>query len=165
MESTETSAQTSTAAYAIQDLTRVEGELKELLAKRTQLQNNLDNIENSLYNLETSYIEDSAYGNIIRGYDGFLTARAAQPKSRLRHGANERIFSASSVSYQVPEQLAHHTMDESPPHRAQAAVEYEDDDFVLERSVSHSHQKKKKSSAGPGRKKRAHQIDDDDEDF
>ena len=56
-------------------------------------------IENSLYNLETSYIEEITYGNIVRGYEGYLTARTPVAR-RQRPIETDRIFSSSSISYQ-----------------------------------------------------------------
>ncbi|KAI8896198.1 histone acetyltransferase subunit NuA4-domain-containing protein [Globomyces pollinis-pini] len=67
----------------------------DLLSKRQELNANLIHIENSIYNLETVYIEDTNYGNVVRGYEGFLNSRAGHRKRSIE---SERIFSQSSVN-------------------------------------------------------------------
>jgi hypothetical protein len=70
-----------------------------------------------LYQFEGSYLQESAHGNIVRGFDQYLQSRpagaAASGGTRSRHGAggagasgsggriteSERIFSHSSTTY------------------------------------------------------------------
>lgn len=169
-QSPETSAQTTTteptAAYSAKYLIKIESELKELLDKRENLEKDLNNIENSLYNLETSYIEDSVYGNIIKGYESFLTART-QHIRRQRPLESERIFSSSSVSYQRSNQSNEHVhhnrqSDISTHYHAQqqqhqSVYVEDDDDFILEKSSSN----RKRKSLDGRRKKRVILSDED----
>ena len=147
----------SQAAYSLHDLAKVEEELQQLLAQKQALNKNLQNIENSLYNLETSYIEDSTYGNIIKGYDAFLNARTLQSR-RQRPTEQERIFSRSSVNYT----RNHH--DESPPPALYADQDPSGDgDFVLEKSISQSARRKKRNSETGSRLKKRIVYSDEEE--
>ena len=58
-------------------------------------------LETQIYNLETSYLTDTAAhsgGNIIHGFEGYLKN---QPGGRRKYEINEadRIFSISSLTY------------------------------------------------------------------
>jgi hypothetical protein len=91
--------------FTLEDLKQAETQLKELLKKKQQMLKNLDTIENSLYNLETSYIEESNYGNILKGYEAFLSSRT--PSRRHRPMDSDRIFSRSSITFQKQEETAY----------------------------------------------------------
>eukprot|EP00842_Homolaphlyctis_polyrhiza_P001756 jgi/Hompol1/2581/HPOL_001425-RA len=78
-------------------LTDAERELSELLTRKRQLDKNLAGIEASIYALEGSYLEESQYGNIVRGFDGYLASRA--DRRRNRSIEQDRLFSQSSVTY------------------------------------------------------------------
>ncbi|KAJ3252552.1 hypothetical protein HK103_001404 [Boothiomyces macroporosus] len=123
--------------YSMDDLTQAEKELTEMLQKKKQLFKNLDSIEQSLYNLETSYIEDSTYGNIIRGYEGFLNSRT--PNRRARTIDQDRIFSQSSVSFSKIQQ-------------EQDAIIDDEEEYI---------EKKKKKKTDSTRKKRVIHSDED----
>ena len=144
-------------AYSLEDLAKVEKELQQLLQQKQLLNRNLENIENSLYNLETSYIEDSTYGNIIKGYDAFLNARTLQNR-RQRPTEQERIFSRSSVNY-----TRNHDDDSPPPLGMYAEDPSGDGDFVLEKSTSHGNRRKKRNSETGSRLKKQIVYSDEEE--
>ncbi|KAL2919488.1 Chromatin modification-related protein meaf6 [Polyrhizophydium stewartii] len=78
-------------------LTEAERELADLIAKKRQLDKSLASIEASIYALEGSYLEETQYGNIVRGFEGYLSSRADRRKSRPTD--SDRLFSQSSVTY------------------------------------------------------------------
>ncbi|RKP28073.1 histone acetyltransferase subunit NuA4-domain-containing protein [Syncephalis pseudoplumigaleata] len=93
-------------------LKELEKELVELLARKKQVDRSLANVEVMLYQFEGSYLQESAHGNIVRGFDQYLQSRptgaATTTGTRGRHGAgghagriteSERIFSHSSTTY------------------------------------------------------------------
>ncbi|ERN08415.1 hypothetical protein AMTR_s00148p00102870, partial [Amborella trichopoda] len=49
--------------------------LASLLSKREKLQEELRSIEKQVYELETSYLQDSTQcGNVLKGFEGFLSS-------------------------------------------------------------------------------------------
>lgn len=92
--------------------------LDQLAQRKARLEEELAEVERQVYNLETSYLNDSsAHGNVLRGFEGFLGAAKVQkcvratvaaaalaltPPPRTNRSRNfkteERLFSLSSVS-------------------------------------------------------------------
>ncbi|XP_020524372.1 chromatin modification-related protein MEAF6 isoform X2 [Amborella trichopoda] len=55
--------------------------LASLLSKREKLQEELRSIEKQVYELETSYLQDSTQcGNVLKGFEGFLSSSKSTTK-------------------------------------------------------------------------------------
>jgi len=81
-----------------QKLEEVEAELKELLARKKQVDKSLKTIENNIWNFEGSYLEEThSGGNLIRGFDSYLRP-STEKKKRTEIIPEERLFSRSSVT-------------------------------------------------------------------
>ncbi|KAL5701935.1 hypothetical protein ACHQM5_027217 [Ranunculus cassubicifolius] len=75
--------------------------LAALVSKREKLQEELRNIEKQVYELETSYLQDSSQcGNVLKGFEGFLSSSksTANLKRSRKFQPEDRLFSLSSVT-------------------------------------------------------------------
>ncbi|KAF8833815.1 NuA4-domain-containing protein [Paxillus ammoniavirescens] len=77
---------------------RVKDELSKMLMKKRAADRQLAQIELSIYNLETTYLTDTATtGNIIHGFDGYLKpTQGAAARRKYEIGDGDRWFSNSS---------------------------------------------------------------------
>ncbi|KND05043.1 uncharacterized protein SPPG_08872 [Spizellomyces punctatus DAOM BR117] len=81
-----------------QMLQEAERELSELLSRKKAVDKALMDLERKIYLFEGSYLEDtSQYGNIIRGFDGYLNSSSTKKRQKLVE--EDRLFSRSSVTY------------------------------------------------------------------
>ena len=71
------------------------GAMLEALAQRkARLEDELREVEKQVYNLETSYLNDSStHGNVLKGFEGFLG-----PAKTQKCAAFARVFGARRVS-------------------------------------------------------------------
>ncbi|KAG2204220.1 hypothetical protein INT46_008835, partial [Mucor plumbeus] len=122
-------------------------ELQALLARKKQVDTNLINLENAIYLFEGSYLEDTQQnGNIIRGFDGYLTNRPDRRKPKFTE--LDRLFSLSSSTYQKAlAQKEDKDQDSSQDDRS-ASSSLTARREKKRKLKAHEAMKKKKSSAG-----------------
>lgn len=71
-----------------------------LLLKKKQLDKSLLDTEHSIYDFETSYFESSGHdGNIVHGFEGYLSSRTDRNRSQQHYTDADRIFSNSSATF------------------------------------------------------------------
>jgi len=81
--------------------------LRGTLAKKRQLDEQLAAIEDSIFKLETSYLEETSNaGNIVRGFDNWVKGVVVggdkgrdDRKAKARVRDEDRIFSRSSMTW------------------------------------------------------------------
>ena len=68
-----------------------------LSKRRKELRNELSLIEKQIYDLETTYLEDSKeFGNVFVGWSGYLATEKTKVKKSVQN--EEQLFSLSSLS-------------------------------------------------------------------
>ncbi|KMZ62784.1 Chromatin modification-related protein MEAF6 [Zostera marina] len=75
--------------------------LASLFRKKEKLMEDLCHIEKQVYDLETSYLQDSSQtGNVIKGFEGYLSSskNTANLKRSRKFQPEDRLFSFSSVT-------------------------------------------------------------------
>mmetsp|Transcript_19676 Transcript_19676/g.37520 ORF Transcript_19676/g.37520 Transcript_19676/m.37520 type:complete len:119 (-) Transcript_19676:255-611(-) len=82
--------------------------LQQMLIKRDRIEEELRMVEKQVYDLETSYLNDSSqYGNVMKGFEGYLAPTKTQNLKRTRNFKTEdRLFSLSSTTSPVADELA-----------------------------------------------------------
>ncbi|CAK70320.1 unnamed protein product (macronuclear) [Paramecium tetraurelia] len=73
----------------------------ELLEKKGILENELKNLEKTIFDEETKYLEETGHlGNVIKGWEGYLSMKNSKLGGNLQRkgkiNPNDRIFSQSS---------------------------------------------------------------------
>ncbi|OIT38237.1 PREDICTED: chromatin modification-related protein eaf6-like [Nicotiana attenuata] len=82
--------------------------LASLLSKREKLQDELRNVEKQVYELETSYLQETGtFGNALKGFEGFLSTsnKNSNLKRSRKFQLEDRLFSLSSVTSPAAEEL------------------------------------------------------------
>ena len=95
--------------------------LAALQQRKERLDEELKQVEKQVYDLETTYLNDSSqYGNVLKGFEGFLsqTKNTSQKKAR-NFKPEDRLFSLSSTSSPVVDEIA--------AERAEATVDHKGD--------------------------------------
>lgn len=75
-------------------------EVSQALARRRELEEELHKLERQIYNLESSYLDETwNLGNVVKGFDGYLSSRAKIQQRKSKFRDQDRIFSSSSISF------------------------------------------------------------------
>jgi hypothetical protein len=73
-------------------------QLNKILQKKADLEADLKQIEETLHEQEIKYLETTAYGNVVKGWDGYLNVNLKQAGRIVKVVAKDQIFSHSSLS-------------------------------------------------------------------
>jgi len=74
-------------------------DLLELVKKKTEIESKLINMERQIFNLEENYLaETSNCGNLVKGWDSYLSNKMPITTKRTKVRDIDRIFSLSSTT-------------------------------------------------------------------
>lgn len=87
-----------------QQYQQLKQELKQLIDDRKKQEDQLDRLQQEIYDKETEYFDlgsanSKSYHNILRGFDGM-----ARNSGSANNNSGDRIFSLSSAAYMKQEQ-------------------------------------------------------------
>ncbi|KAK3285654.1 hypothetical protein CYMTET_6743 [Cymbomonas tetramitiformis] len=102
-------------------------QLQQLAQKKERLEDELRHVEKQVYDLETSYLNDSSqHGNVLKGFEGFLAPSKTNTMKKSRNFKTEdRLFSLSSLSSPAAEELnAGQAEARDPPIRNQKSGQF-----------------------------------------
>lgn len=99
--STSSAGSASGAPSSIDKYTEIKNQLTLLILRKQELTAKLNALEDSIYEKENEYFNDSTYGNIVKGFENFSKAGGggSSNKKRIQYTDDDHIFSLSSVNY------------------------------------------------------------------
>lgn len=80
--------------------TKLKNQLTRLILKKKDLDAQLAALEESIYDKEVDYFNESTYGNIVKGFDNFAKSSAGgSNKRKMNYTDDDHIFSMSSATF------------------------------------------------------------------
>ncbi|GAQ84925.1 hypothetical protein KFL_002130020 [Klebsormidium nitens] len=77
-----------------------------LMQKKEKLEDELRGVEKQVYDLETTYLDtSSSTGNVLKGFDGFLSNSKSVSKRSRGFKVEDRLFSLSSITSPAVQEL------------------------------------------------------------
>lgn len=84
----------------VDQYTTLKNELTQLILKKQELDAQLLALEESIFDKENDYFNDSTYGNIVKGFDNFAKSSAGgSNKRKMVYTDDDHIFSLSSATF------------------------------------------------------------------
>ncbi|KAK6459134.1 histone acetyltransferase subunit NuA4-domain-containing protein [Scheffersomyces xylosifermentans] len=88
------------ATSNIDKYTELKNQLTSQILRKQELTAKLNALEDSIYEKENEYFNDSTYGSIVKGFENFSkTGGGGSNKKRIQYTDEDHIFSLSSVNY------------------------------------------------------------------
>lgn len=97
--------------------------LQQLLHRRSQLEADLAACEKQIADLEEAYLDDTPYGNVVKGFDGFVNAKLVNRSNNPSQGRRQRVpikdrlFSSSSVTAPINQDDENNQMNDDQYHQ------------------------------------------------
>ncbi|KAF9765541.1 hypothetical protein IL306_002156 [Fusarium sp. DS 682] len=94
-------AAAGTGQVTMSEYKKAQARVRDLVEKRRILERRLTQIEDSISQKETAYLDSTPSGNIITGFDNYMKGISGAAAQRRKAGPMEqnRVFSRSSISY------------------------------------------------------------------
>ncbi|KAL2212288.1 NuA4-domain-containing protein [Sarocladium strictum] len=89
------------AAPTAAEYKKAQARVRELVEKRRGLDRKLNQVEDSIAQKETAYLDSTPSGNVITGFDNYMKGTSGAAAQRRKVGSTEqnRVFTRSSISY------------------------------------------------------------------
>ncbi|EGV64106.1 chromatin modification- protein eaf6 [Yamadazyma tenuis] len=81
------------------EYTTLKTQLTKEILKKQELSNKLTKLEDLIYDRENEYFNESAYGNIVKGFENFSKNTSNNNKKRIIYTEEDHIFSLASTQY------------------------------------------------------------------
>ncbi|KAG7420735.1 histone acetyltransferase subunit NuA4-domain-containing protein [Fusarium sp. MPI-SDFR-AT-0072] len=94
-------AAAGTGQVTMSEYKKAQARVRDLVEKRRMLEKRLTQVEDSISQKETAYLDSTPSGNIITGFDNYMKGMSGAAAQRRKAGPMEqnRVFSRSSISY------------------------------------------------------------------
>ncbi|KAG7663613.1 EAF6 [[Candida] subhashii] len=99
---TSNSKEKSSSDASIEKYAEIKNKLTQQILRKQELTEKLNSLEDSIYQKELDYFEESSIGNIVKGFENFSKSGGGGVggnKRRITYTEDDHIFSLSSVNY------------------------------------------------------------------
>jgi len=142
----------------------VSAELSRLHEKKHSIEQKLQNLEKQIFALEGTYLMDTRHlGNILTGWENYLTARSGALKRASKFKESDRLFSLSSATSMRPEKQ------QEQSNKSASSAEYTHASFSPGAALGYDgydpnsfKSQKLDKRKGPGRPRKIKSYDDDE---
>ncbi|CUM63166.1 uncharacterized protein PRCAT00000734001 [Priceomyces carsonii] len=144
--------------------TAAKDQLTRQIVQKQELDARLAKLEDTIYDKETEYFNESMYGNIVKGFDNFAkNSSGSSNKKRLQYTDDDHVFSLSSSTF-VRAMMKRQGLGSSSK---EDFDDYEDTVEPIQQppangtsATSPSNSANTPNSSTPGRKRKARTFDD-----
>ena len=85
---------------SVDQYTKLKNDLTRLILRKKEIDSKLAELEDTIYEKETDYFNESTYGNIVKGFDNFAkNSSGGSNKRRLVITDEDHIFSMSLATF------------------------------------------------------------------
>lgn len=88
-----------TMSKDVDDYAAVKNKLTQLILKKQALESSLAQLEDSIYEKESDYFNESVHGNIVKGFENFTKSSSSSNKKKMVYTDDDHIFSLSSATF------------------------------------------------------------------
>ena len=150
-------------APSIDKYTEMKNQLTQQIIKKQELTKKLNVLEESIYEKEKEYFNESTYGNIVKGFENFFKSSGGGSlhKKRFQYTDEDHIFSLSSVNYvkTIMKRQGYVNGGTSVP-VPQSKDDFDDYEDSIEPVGTGAPTTKTEMTATPSRKRKARVLDD-----
>lgn len=135
---------------SVDQYTQLKNQLSQQIVKKQELDSQLQALENTIYEKENDYFNESTYGNIVKGFDSFAkSSSGGSSKRRMVYTDDDHIFSLLSATF----------VRTLTKRQGTGAPDYDDFEDSVEPPANGTSNGSKEQPGTPGRKRKG-RLDD-----